>query len=876
MPGRPEGPRCGARRARPPVGHRSVTTARGPLWPGSRRCLDQRVRGRTPDRGRPSSWVTRSPSMRRTGRVGLLGLGLGLAVSATLALPSVSATASPSAVPAAAPDNPKAQARADELPNPLEDKRRALRQEALTEVLNGKAKPQKRGASTVVKVASQTKPAAAAANGKVAKKGATTDQYVELSREKTDHIFVILTEFGDQRDPAYPDKDVNPATPGPTTWNGPLHNQIPEPDRSKDNSTVWQPDYSQKHYQDLYFGQGGADGSGGDVESVKQYFERQSSGRYSVDGTVTDWVKVPYNEARYGRSTDVNDVDPNVCASNVCNNTWALVRDAASKWYDSQLAQGRSKAEVTAELKSFDTWDRYDVDGDGNFNEPDGYLDHFQIVHAGGDEADGDPIQGEDAVWSHRWYAYGTDAGRTGPAEGKQGGTQIGDSGVWIGDYTIQPENGGMSVFAHEYTHDLGLPDLYDTQGGENSVNWWSLMSQSRQSAPGDNAIGTRASDLGAWDKLQLGWLDYETVLPQQNRTLKLGPHEYNSPEAQAAVVVLPKKQITKQLAQPYAGSKSWWSGTGDDYDATMTRSLTLPAGSAGLTAQAQYNIEDEYDYAYVEVDDGTGWKSVPGTGTDPAVNNGLTGDTAGKYVPVSFDLSPYAGKQVQLRVRYSTDGGVQGNDPAYAPGLFLDDIAITAGGTTLLSDGAETSPNGWTLAGFSSVGATTTQDYDNYYVASNRTYTAFDKYLQSGPYNFGFTEPDKVEHFPYQDGLLVSYWDTSQSDNNTSVHPGEGLILPVDANPRPIVRLDGTLWRPRVSSYDATFGNQKSDSFTLHYGGKASYVRGQAPKPVFDDSTSYWDASQPGASVKVPTTGTRITVQQQKGTSMTVRVQKR
>ena len=42
-------------------------------------------------------------------------------------------------------------------------------------------------------------------------------------------------------------------------------------------------------------------------------------------------------------------------------------------------------------LKTFDHQDRYDFDGDGNFNEPDGFIDHFQIVHAGGDEADGDP-----------------------------------------------------------------------------------------------------------------------------------------------------------------------------------------------------------------------------------------------------------------------------------------------------------------------------------------------------------------------------------------------------------------------------------------------------------------------------------------------------
>ncbi|WP_405874524.1 immune inhibitor A domain-containing protein [Streptomyces zaomyceticus] len=34
-------------------------------------------------------------------------------------------------------------------------------------------------------------------------------------------------------------------------------------------------------------------------------------------------------------------------------------------------------------MASYDRWDRNDHDGDGDFEEPDGSTDHFQIVHAG-------------------------------------------------------------------------------------------------------------------------------------------------------------------------------------------------------------------------------------------------------------------------------------------------------------------------------------------------------------------------------------------------------------------------------------------------------------------------------------------------------------
>jgi immune inhibitor A len=764
------------------------------------------------------------------------------------------AVAAPNVAPSVAEQAPDDH----DLPNKLEEKRRALRQEALAEVLSGETKAEKRGASTVAKIGD--KPADAKRGGVPEQRA---DQYVELSREKTDKIFVVLAEFGNDRDPRFPDVDIAPAIPGPTKFDGPLHNEIPAPNRAVDNSTVWQADYGRDHFQQMYFGNG--------EDSLKSYYEKQSSGRYSVDGTVTDWVKVKYNEARYGRSNGFP------CAGNVCNNTWDLVRDAVNQWVADRLAAGATLEQVKADLASFDQWDRYDADSDGDFNESDGYIDHFQIVHSGGDQADGDPIQGEDAIWSHRWYTYPTSP--DGPAGNKRGGAQIGNTGLWVGDYTIQPENGGISVFAHEYGHDLGLPDHYDTSGpssaNENGVNWWSIMGQSRVGAPGE-ALGTRAADLSAWDKLQLGWLDYEVVVAGQDRKIDIGPHEYNSDKAQGVVVVLPDKQVSTNYGAPFAGTKMYWSGKGDDVDNSAVRDLDLRGKtSASLTLKARYDIEADFDYLYVQVstDGGQNWTSLDGTVNGAAFpkdgsNAPALSGTQATWADVSVPLTSVVGKQAKFRLRYLTDGGV-------APdGFFADNIKITADGAAIVDDGAEGATTGWTLNGFKTTTGTETAAFDNFYIATNRTYASYDQHMQTGPYNFGFPDrPDYVEHFPYQDGLVVSYWDTSQGDNNSSQHPGEGLILPIDANPEPIYNLQGDPWRPRIAGYDAPFSLQKSDSFTLHAAGRASYIRGKAAQPLFDDSKAYWFAEQPSAGVKVPKAGVKIRVQSQQGTSMSVRV---
>ena len=321
--------------------------------------------------------------------VGLLSAVLASGVG--FSLPVVAVAAPPVVPPDAVPSGKAAKPASDEMPNPFEARRRALRQQAVANVVSGRAKVVKRGASSVVNMGKVNVTGAAGTAG-LTRAAAGKDQYVEVGREKTDKLFVILAEFGNERHPDYPDYDVNPATAGPVVYDGPAHNKIPQPDRTVDNVTNWNANYSADYFRKMYFG------AGKNVESLKTYFETQSSGRYSVNGKVSDWVKVKYNEARYGRSSDVptdaNGDDPKVCDDHVCSNSEQLVKDAANQWVAEQKKAGRTDAQIATDLKAFDVYDRYDFDADGNFNEPDGYLDHFQIVHAGGDEADGDPAAG--------------------------------------------------------------------------------------------------------------------------------------------------------------------------------------------------------------------------------------------------------------------------------------------------------------------------------------------------------------------------------------------------------------------------------------------------------------------------------------------------
>ncbi|MFI7519023.1 immune inhibitor A domain-containing protein [Micromonospora globbae] len=747
--------------------------------------------------------------------------GLATATAALLAAGVVATPASGAPAAGPTPSSDKAKHGRDNLPDPKADQQREIRKQAIADLLSGKAKLQTRNGSKVIKV--------------------KDDVFVEYQQPpKVDPIFTMLVNFGDK---------IDPRTGGAP---GPVVNQIPEPDRdwdgsaTDDNSTMWRPDFHREHYVDMFYGDG---------ESMRDFYLKQSGGRYTVGGDVTDWVTVPFNEARYG-SNNIPESD----------GYWNFIKDSASAWYDSQVAAGKSPEQIKEYLAQFDVWDRYDFDGDGDFNEPDGYIDHFQAVHAGEGEEAGGGAEGEDAIWSHRWAAFPNLAGSAGPANNKAGGVQIGDTGIWIRDYTTEPENGGLGVFAHEYGHDLGLPDLYDTAGGDNGVGFWSLMASGSWLGHGTEDIGTTPGYMDPWSKLFLGWLNHYTVEYGEGTTqVTLGPAgDSDGPKAQAVVVNLPAQTQTTEYNTPYGGSYEWWGGSADDLNTTLTRQLDLTgATSASINAKAWYDIEEDYDYLYAEVstDNGASWTPVSSPLID-AGETGVDGSSSGAWVDLNYDLSAYAGKVVQFRYRYQSDGGV------HLAGAFLDDISLVRDGAVAWTDDAETLAPEWTARGFTRMGGAVTAEYPRFYIAENRTYFGYDDTLRTGGYNYGFTNtrPNWVERFANQPGMLVWYVNYAYGDNNTSEHPGYGLNLPVDVRPGPIVVPGQGTITNRRSTFDATFSRKQKPAQTFHLNGVGVTVPKLKANPVFDDSVvdRYWSPQNEQNSVKVAGTGTRIEIVQQ------------
>jgi immune inhibitor A len=160
--------------------------------------------------------------------------------------------------------------------------------------------------------------------------------------------------------------------------------------------------------------------------------------------------------------------------------------------------------------------------------------------------------------------------------------------------------------------------------------------------------------------------------------------------------------------ADAYSGSMSFWSNKGDESDMTLTREFdfTDVTGPIEMSYQTWYDLEADYDYAYVLAStDGQTWDilNTPScTSEDPSGNsygcgyNALSGggDTA-QWIQESVDLSPYAGQKVQVRFEYVTDAAVNGE------GFLLDDVSVPA--VDYFTD-FETDNGDWQAEGFARV----------------------------------------------------------------------------------------------------------------------------------------------------------------------------
>jgi immune inhibitor A len=414
------------------------------------------------------------------------------------------------------------------------------------------------------------------------------------------------------------------------------------------------------------------------------------------------------------------------------------------------------------------------------------------------------------------------------------------------------------------------------------------------------DGIGDAPTDMGAWEKFQLGWLGcpscpggafYQVAhAGDKTATLQLGPNDAATKKAQALIVTLPDRARDTLVVAPKTGTYAYWSGMGDNFSHSMTKPVTYAAGST-LTADLWYDTEPHFDYVFLEVshDNGTTWEPVNTNLSEPASadegsfnssGTGIAGSSGGVYKSLTASL-PGSGAAL-VRWRYETDANTGGK------GAVVDNMVI--GGNPV--DGAESDADraAWTYDGFQPLanGIATTKHF-NAYIAENRQHDGYDASLATA-YNFGFlnTKPDWVETYPYQPGMLVTYWDESFSNNNVGEHPGGGLALPVDAHPSfEHWASDGQYMRQRIQAFDSTFGLARVPAITLHKDSVATTIGSKAAVPAFDDTKTWWYATdghtaahegryQVGwTSVDVPNTGTTIKVlgQASGGKYMTISV---
>ncbi len=588
------------------------------------------------------------------------------------------------------------------------------------------------------------------------------------------------------------------------------------------DTAMYYSEYPASHYYDMIFSEIGYAGpsSGQTLMSAYQYYQAESGGTLSMEGEVVGWVSATEPAAYYGGNDENDDNDLNV---------EALVKEAVDKAF--------ALGNIT--LSDFDHEDPYDLDNDGDVNDPDGFIDHIMIYHSSMGEEDPNAPLGEDAIWSHRYFVDYTGNIRT-------SGYEIGQTGIKVFGYTIQPIDAAIGVIVHEFGHDLGLADEYNTNDVDagSPVGYWSLMaSGSWAGSPSGTkpaSLSPLASDYfqqkfdGNWSKS----LNYSVSgLAATPQTVVLNEATDHTAETNLIKVEVPGPQIV--FAAPYTGTYQYYSGNGHNENNTMSFSLDLP-NTTDLTLQmkAHWNIEEDYDYARVLVDG----VAIAGNHTKPdnalysGIDNYITDASLSLpgaerdigWVDLVFDMSAYQNSTVTVTIEYVTD---YANPAAGFYGIAIDDIELLADSSAVFSDSAEDTPGPVTFNGFIKIESTRPEVLQNYWVQM-RSFNGNDEGL---------------EVKGLKRGMLVWFDNPLYEDNHVDEHPGYGFIGVVDAG-RDIVMAGLTPASTTMQIRDATFNildtNDEND--------------------FFNDSIDYSTPEQPFSGMKLPHHGLSFTLDSQ------------
>lgn len=220
-----------------------------------------------------------------------------------------------------------------------------------------------------------------------------------------------------------------------------------------------------------FMNEAGYDGTG----SFRDYYQEVSGGALTINTTVTQWMEVPGNHDYYGPE---------------------------NKWGEFALQAVQAAAASGIDFSQFD-------------NDGDGVVEGVAIVHQGaGQEVTSD----ESDIWSHS-YAFSS----WGVAESERT-----FNGVVVDQYTIQPEwrsslgdINTIGVICHEFGHNLGLLDFYDTNedtnGQYDGTGVWDIMASGTYNGiPG----GSTPAHHNPFSKAELGWINVTLINEPSEITL--------------------------------------------------------------------------------------------------------------------------------------------------------------------------------------------------------------------------------------------------------------------------------------------------------------------------------------------------------------------